>query len=216
MSIRRAYFLTSLLALSAVWGQVSKAETPPTHPVLAVIGMSNEVANEDWRDARVGLGLRIILAQLFFDQGVFEMVEEKPEVRARLQEISQRVWLLNEKGHDFSPEIAALAQEGPRFVTYGKVFYFGRPRSKASLGPVHLNRNSVVIKVEVTLEDLETGRKLTARGKGVSTTTASSAIFSYREDNVDLDKTNVGNATKEALDVAVRSIMKRYHKKYGR
>ena len=216
----KASLIPILLVLAVADGvtpmPISTATISPqaASPALAVIGMSNEVKNEAWRDARVGLGLRIILSQLFFDQGSFTLLEEKAGMRARLNELGQGIWALNEVGHDFQEDIVNLKEFEPRFVVYGRVFYFGRPRSRASLGPVHLNRNSVIIKVEVTLEDLQTGKKLVGNGRGISSTTAGSAVFSYREDNIELDKTNVGNATKKALGDAVARVMKQYKRKY--
>ena len=181
-------------------------------PNLAVIGISNEEKNEDWRDARIGMGLRIILAQLFANTAEFTLVEEKGEMRTRLNNLGSAIWARNEPGYDFHSNVDTLRGFDARFIAYGKVFYFGKPRSKANLGPLHTNKNSVVIKVEIILEDTQTGKQLVGRGRGVSSTTANSAIFSYREDNVELDKTNIGNATKDALGVAVKAIMKRYEK----
>jgi len=212
----KALFLPSLLILAIGFGKGAAPFPQASPPSLAVIGISNEVKNEAWRDARVGLGLRIILSQLFFDQGAFSMLEEKPGMRENLNTLGQGIWALNDVGHDFQKDISSLKESEAHFVAYGRVFYFGRPRSKASLGPLHLNRNSVVIKVEVTLEDLQSGKKLAGKGQGISSTTAGSAIFSYREDNVVLDKTNIGNATKEALGQAVATVMKKYNKRYRR
>jgi phosphoribosylaminoimidazole-succinocarboxamide synthase len=77
-----------------------------------------------------------------------------------------------------------------------------------------VSRHAVVIKVEVVFEDIRTGKSLKAKGEGESATTAGSAIFEFREDRVEMDKTNVGNATKKALGEAVAKIIKEFKKKY--
>jgi hypothetical protein len=193
---------------------INSNSNPHNLPVIAVIGMSNEVENEEWKDARVGMGLRIILSQLFFESGHFWMMEEKKEIKEKLNELSTGIWAMNQEDYDFEDDIKEIAQFEPDFVAYGKVYYFGRPRSRASFGPVHMNKNSVKIKVEVALKDMKRGKTIKEKGEGKSSTTAGSAIFQYREDNVELDKTNVGNATKDALAEAVEKIMKEYEKKY--
>ena len=185
-----------------------------TGRTIVIIGLSNEVKNKEWQDNRIGMGLRVVLSQLFFESGEFAMLEEKPEIRKKLNDFAHDIWALNKSGYNFKKDIENTKDLGADFIAYGKIFYFGKPKSKFSFGPMHLNRNSVVIKVEVTLEDLKTGKKIKEKGKGVSTTTASSALFQFREDNVELDKTNIGNATKDALSGAVVKVLKKFRKKY--
>ncbi len=192
----------------------SAADSSASKPALAVIGMSNEVENEDWRDARVGMGLRAILSQLFFDSGYFLLLEEKPEIRQKLNALATGIWALQGE-HDFKEALHQAGELGADFVVYGRVTYFGTPKTRVSFGPMHVRRNAVVINVEATLEDLKTGRKIKEKGQGESATTAGSAIFNYREDRVELDKTNVGNATKKALSEAVGKILKEFKKKYA-
>lgn len=192
----------------------SAIDSSSLKPALAIIGMSNEVENEDWRDARVGMGLRTILSQLFFDSGYFLMLEEKPEIRQNLNELATGIWALQQSDHDFKQEIHRAGELGADFAVYGRVSYFGTPKTRVSFGPMHVRRNAVVINVEVTLEDLKTGRKIKEKGQGESATTAGSAIFNYREDRIELDKTNVGNATQKALSEAVAKILKEFRKKY--
>jgi hypothetical protein len=181
---------------------------------LAVIAVANEIKNEDWRDARVGMGLRTILSQLFFDSGYFALLEEKPEIRQKLNELAAGIWSLHKNDYDFREEVKTTGELGADCVVYGKVYYFGKPQTRGSLGPIHVSRHAVVIKVEVVFEDIRTGKSLKAKGEGESATTAGSAIFEFREDRVEMDKTNVGNATKKALGEAVAKIIKEFKKKY--
>jgi hypothetical protein len=53
-----------------------------------------------------------------------------------------------------------------------------------------------------------TVKKWVATGEGKSTTTASSVLFTYQDDKVNLDETNIGNALKEAITNAVDKIVK--------
>jgi hypothetical protein len=174
--------------------------------------MSNEVENEDWRDARVGMGLRTILAQMFFDSGYFLMLEEKSEIRQKLNELATGIWALQQSDHDFKQELHRAGELGADFAVYGRVSYFGTPKTRV---PMHVRRNAVVINVEVTLENLKTGKKIKEKGEGKSATIAGSAIFHYREDRVELDKTNVGNATQKALSEAAAKILREFKKKYA-
>ena len=183
-------------------------------PTIAVIGMSNEVENEEWQDERVGLGLRVILSQLFFDSGEFNMLEEKSDIRKKLNEFASAIWTMNEKDYDFNQTIDSLAIFDADFAAYGRVIYFGKPRSKMSFGPMHMNKRTVIIKVEVILEDLATGKKIKENEEGKSSTKAGSVLFQFREDNVEWDKTNIGNAIQKALNKAVEKVMKKYKKEY--
>jgi hypothetical protein len=176
-------------------------------PTLAVIGMANQVEDENWRDARVGLGLRNVLAELFFDTGRFSLIEEKPEIRRRLDKFSEGLWQLG-KSADMDRIVERIGILESDFVAYGKVTYFGKPKTKLSFGPMHMQRNAVVIEVLVTLLNLQSGKTYQEEGKGVSRTVVGSTLFQFREDHVELDKTNVGNAVREALEEAVGKITK--------
>lgn len=191
-------------------GTVSAAE----QPVCAVVGFVNELKNEQWQDARVGMGVRAMLAQSLHETGLFRMLDEKDEVAQALSEISGRAWTENGGGKQVDKAVKVVAAEGARFVVSGRIFYFGKPRTKASVGPMHFSSNEVLIKLEVQLYDVKRKKKLKAIGVGKAKTTASSALFTFHDDRLDADKTMVATATRKAIATAVDEVVKRYRKKY--
>ncbi|MBD3421997.1 MAG: hypothetical protein GF398_17940 [Chitinivibrionales bacterium] len=195
----------------------AKKTATPDKPTLTVIGFTNELEDSSWRDARIGLGLRTMLAEQLFASGEFALVEEKQEIRDKIKETAALLWAFDGKSKKAEKMIESSgAADNTNFITRGRVFYFGRPRDRASLGPMQLTRDAVVIKVEVTLQDRAKKKSYTVVGKGVSTKTAASALFTFHEERLELDKTNVGNATKAALEMAVAKLVKIYRKKYRR
>ncbi|OGC05374.1 hypothetical protein A2V82_05955 [candidate division KSB1 bacterium RBG_16_48_16] len=204
------FLLSLFIAPPAFCGLQEESQPATTNgqkPTLAVIGMANQVEDENWRDARVGLGLRNVLAELFFDTGRFTLIEEKPDIRRRLDKFSQGLWQLGNNA-DFERIIERIGVLDADFIAYGKVTYFGKPKTKLSFGPMHIQRNAVVIEVDVTLMDLKSGKAYRQEGDGLSRTVVGSALFQFREDHVELDQTNVGNAVREALEEAVNKIVK--------
>ena len=176
-------------------------------PSLAVLGVVNQIEDEAWRDARVGMGVRAVLVELMSESDQFTLLEERVEIRERLQTLSEGVWKLSE---DESPADAAakdLEVLRPDYFLFGRVVYFGRPRSQASIGFFHRNVRTTQIEVEVTLADRRTQKQIKRRGKGNSRTAANSAVFAFNERGVDFDKSNVGIATREALEDAVDRIL---------
>lgn len=191
------------------------AETRVTAgPTLAVTGFINQVDHNEWKDARVGMGMRAMLSQVLAETGPFTLLEEKLEIKAQLEEIARTSWS-SSKGKDALKEAAeTIKKKGARFIASGKVFYFGKPRTRASVGPAHFASDEVVIKIEVTLTDVSKGKKISAVGSGKAKTTAASGLFSYHGENLDADASMVGTATKKAVDDAVAEIMKKFRKSY--
>jgi len=182
----------------------------PKDPTLIVVGLANDVKHEAWRDMRVGLGLRVILSQLFFDTNRFSLREEKPEMRKHLDTLSTTLWMGGQQEKGLYELLRTRWGKGSDYAAYGRVVFFGRPRSRSSMGPLHANKRSVEIHVEVTLLNLKTGKRIKKKGKGRSATSASSVIFEFRESQLTLDKTHIGNATRSALSNAVEKVMKAY------
>ncbi|MBN1129850.1 MAG: hypothetical protein JXA71_12735 [Chitinispirillaceae bacterium] len=201
-------------ALSIVSGSVLWAKEPQK-PACAVIGFVNQVKHKEWKDARVGMGVRAMLSQAVAETGLFVLLEEKAEIKERLEEIARNAWASGKDDEPFESAAAELRQKGARFIASGRVFYFGKPRTRASVGPAHLARDEVVIKLEVELYDEARGKSITAVGSGKAKTTAASGLFTYHGENLDADASMVGTATKKAIDDAVADIVKKYRKKYN-
>ncbi len=215
---KRLALLTLVLGCmleAAMLPAAARQAPPPAADSLVVIGLTNEVKDPSWHDARVGMGLRNVLAELFFDTGRFVLLEDQPEIQQRLDALAEAAWALEAKKYDFRSEVDSVRTLASGYVAYGRVFYFGRPRSKVSLGPLHAHSRTVLIRVEVTLEEVKTGERIRARGEGKAKTVAKTAIFSFREEAVELDKTNVGTATRRALREAVEKVMEAFARQHG-
>ncbi len=190
----------------------ARAESPPKPemPTLAVVGLANEVSSDEWEDLRIGMGLRAILSQELFETGHFELLEEKAEIREQLRALSRGLW---EEGlRQDGAETRLLAGVGalqPDYVAYGKVVYFGRPRSRANIGPVRRNRQTIEIGLELTMLEVASGRRTIAEARGKAQTVATSAFFVYQEDRVELDESAVGTATRKAMSQAVEELMEK-------
>ena len=182
-------------------------------PSCAVVGFVNELKNTDWKDARVGMGVRLMLSQSLAETGLFSFVEEKPGMKEKVEALSKALWA--QQGGTTLESAQALGREsGAAFTASGKVFFFGKPRTKASVGPAHFQKDEVEIRVEVTLTDMKTGKSIVEIGKGVAATTAASGLFTFHEERLDVDASLVGTATRKAIDHAVGEVVKKYRKRY--
>jgi hypothetical protein len=206
MQTARTWLLATL-----TFAIVSAAQEAPL-PSCAVIGFVNEVNNPEWRDGRVGMGVRALLAQSVAETNDFTLLEEKAAIKAKLEDCAKAAWLSDKKESPLDTAAAAMKSAGAAFIASGKVFYFGKPRTRASVGPAHFASDEVEIKIEVTLADARSGKKLSAIGSGKAATTAVTGIFSFHGENLDANASMVGTATKKAVDAAVAEIDKKYRK----
>lgn len=183
-------------------------------PVCAVVGFVNELKDEQWRDARIGMGVRAMLTQAIHETGLFGMLEEKEAVTMALDKLVDRNWKEKKDKRVSKETIAMLASEGAGFIASGRVYYFGKPRTRTSVGPVHISSDEVILKLEVKLYDIEKKKTIAAIGSGKAKTTATSALFTFHGEKLDADKSMVATATRKAITLAVDEIMKKYRKEY--
>jgi len=184
-----------------VEGGLDPAEYPGAR--LAVTGLTSDVKEEGWRDDRVGLGLRSILSQLFHEYGSFLLVEEKEEIRRQLEVLAKASWQTAGEGVP-PPDLP-----GTDLVAHGRIIFYGKPQVSLNAGPLHARTDTVIIRLAVTLEDPVTGAYRRAEAEGAASVTAGSALFTYREDGLDLSASTVGTATRKALEAAVAAILSR-------
>jgi curli biogenesis system outer membrane secretion channel CsgG len=183
-------------------------------PLCAVTGFTNQVDHKDWQDARVGMGVRAMLSQSLAETGLFTLLEEKPEIKAQLEEIAKNAWSAKKGESQLESASVEMKKAGAQFVASGKIFYFGKPRTRASVGPAHFASEEVVIKLEIVLTDAGNGKKITALGSGKAKTMAASGLFTFHGENLDADASMVGTATRKAIDAAVAEVNKKYKKLY--
>jgi curli biogenesis system outer membrane secretion channel CsgG len=207
MIARNISILVLLAGITIAVGQDSQK------PSCAVIGFVNQVENKEWHDGRVGMGVRSMLAQSLFETGLFTLLEEKADIKAKIEEAANAAWL-DKSGRSLDSASAFGRQAGAKFVASGKVFHFGKPRTKASVGPAHFESDEVEIKIEVTLTSTLDNKAMSAVGSGKAKTTASTGLFTFHGENLDADASMVGTATRKAIDAAVAEIAKKYRKVY--
>jgi hypothetical protein len=206
-TIRPLFFAVFVIALTA-------AAQEPVKPSCAVTGFLNQIENKEWRDGRVGMGVRAMLAQSLFETGLFTMLEEKGEIKGRLDDLAKAAWLDEKKTALLDSAAATVKSEGAALIASGRVFYFGKPRTRASLGPAHFASDEVEIKIEIAVADVKSGKTMKEIGIGKAATTAATGLFTYHDENLDVDQSMVGTATKKAIDKAVANIAKKYRKIY--
>jgi hypothetical protein len=193
-----------LLVSGLAFGQEKKS--------LLVVGVTNAIKDEIWQDRRIGFGLTNVIAESFFDSGLFLLLEEKEEIRESLRTIREKLWMLSEDAVQLQQAADTAIVAGAEVMAYGRVVSMKTPTTRVSMGPFHSRGKTTEIKVEVFLRDLKSNASYSADGTGKAKTKATSVIFEYREDRaeVNFDKTTVGQATKEAVAAAVKKILKDY------
>ncbi len=179
---------------------------------LLVLGSFNDLKNEQWKDEQIGFGLRSLITQSFFDVGVFTVIEEKPEIREKIRAISQAMWVSGDKKHNIEKETGEAKYMGAKYIAYGRVYYFGRPQTKVTVGVLQARVSDTVIRIEITLQNIENGKIIKKSGSGTAETAANSILFEVRDDSILFDETAVGVATKKAIGEAVADIMKDFKK----
>ena len=181
---------------------------------LIVVGVTNEIKDERWEDRRIGFGVTNLIAGSFFDSGKFTLIEEKEEIRDQLKNVREKLWMLSGEAVQLQEAVAAAGQTSAEMMAYGRVVSFKTPTQRVSVGPFHSREKITEIKVEVILRDLKSDKTFAEEGKGKAKTTSKSVIFEYREDRdeVNFDKTTVGEATKQAVVEAVNKVVKEYDK----
>lgn len=181
---------------------------------LLVVGVTNELKDERWQDRRIGFGLTSLIAESFFESGLFVLLEEKEEIRSQLTQVREKLWMLSEEAEQLREAAHTATLAGAEMLAYGRVVSFRTPTTRVSFGPLHSREKSTEIKVEVILRDLKTDTTYSGEGTGKAKTKATSVVFEYREDRdeVNFDKTTVGQATKQAVAAAVKNVLKEYRR----
>lgn len=207
----RHYFVACCLCL--LLARVATAGAQEKR-ALVVVGVTNQVKDERWQDRRIGFGLSSLIAESFFDSGQFALVEEKEEIRDRLAAVREKLWMLSEEGALLREAAESAAFAGAEMLAYGRVVSFKTPTTRVSFGPLHSRVKTTEIKVAVFLRDLQADSSYSGEGNGKAKTKATSVLFEYREDRdeVNFDKTAIGQATKQAVAAAVAKVLKEYRR----
>jgi hypothetical protein len=209
MSVKKFILLLVMSAGTCASPKPTIAQTTggETKNKLIVLGLANELKNEAWRDARLAFGLQVLLSQMMYDSGKFVLLDEKDELKEKRRKLTELLWLLERNADEMELTEAEFGKGGATHTLTGRIFYFGKPKTSVSFGGARMNRQGYVVRLELTLKNLSTGKKITAEGEGEAATTATAVLFQFKENSVEFEKTVVGNAVRDALQKAVTELL---------
>lgn len=198
-----AAVLAALAVLpAAAWAQEAG------RPTVLVLGLESAVEDRDWRDLRLGMGLRGRLAQMLADSGAFETLEER-ELAPSVAEAVDGYWLRER------PEDGAAAGEagldalheatGADWIGHGRLESMGVTRDRVS-GIAGGRRWAYRATVRLCLHR-RGGASLCREGTGRSVTRVMSAGVQYRGDEVAFDQAGPAQAVDRALVDAFDRLM---------
>ncbi len=176
---------------------------------LAVIAASNESPAEELDDLLIARGIANLVAQSLYDTGRYRPVEEKPEIRSRIDDLVRRHL-------ESAPEIAGNREEVNRIreelncqaIAWAVVKDLNKKRRRSSFGPFSSAKTTITVTVEVYLQ--ERGRQtVSAKGEGQGVTRASGVVFQIRDDRIAFDETTAGQAVQQAVKEAVGKLAAR-------
>ena len=172
---------------------------------LAVVAVTNQTGENVFSDMLIIQGMANLLAQDFFDSGLFVPVEDNPEILSRIKNLlavySQRPLELKDK--NFDETFRALACDA---VTSATLVEMNKSRLSGFSAIFSGAKTTITIKVRVELK-MPDGHVYEATGEGEGVTKAVGAFFQIRNDQVAFDKTTVGRAVKQAIAEAVKNIL---------
>ncbi len=207
-TILRAKFLIlacifgMLAFMEAVWAETG---THTGKYRLAVVAVTNQTGENVFSDMLIIQGMADLLAQDFFDSGLFVPVEDNPEILSRIKNLltvySQKPLELKDK--KFDETFRSLACDA---VTSATLVEMNKSRLSGFSAIFSGAKTTITIKVRVELK-MPDGHVYEATGEGEGVTKAVGAFFQIRNDQVAFDKTTVGRAVKQAIAGAVKNIL---------
>ena len=184
----------------------------PAGKRMAVIGVKNSIKNDSyksqWNRKLIAFGLCDLLAQEFYDTGLFKPVEDNPEIIREIDRLIGRSWV--EKNVDYKPEeVDRIAgQLHCDAVAYGEIFKFEVSESRAFIGIFSRRRSKVTVGIRAYLK--ENGKPVQSfTGEGEAYTKSVGTLFRIREGKIYFDETAVGMAAKQAVEKAMAGFRRR-------
>lgn len=181
--------------------------TSPTRLSIAVIGVRSAVADPRLHDLRIGFGLKDLVAEELYDAERFRLTEIDPAVRTHLDRVAVESWQRGALPSE--PELDRIAHEtGTDLVAFGEIARFESPRTSMTLGPFSTQTNRLEVTVQVCIRDPEMQTSWCEQGHGDATASATATAFEFRGDRAVFDQTTIGNAVADAVDRAVKALMR--------
>ncbi|HEY3330949.1 MAG TPA: hypothetical protein VGK19_13060 [Capsulimonadaceae bacterium] len=179
-----------------------------TRPSLVVLGIASTGKSKEWREGLAGFGIENWVAQALYDCGKYRLMEQRPDVLATYQPKLADTYDLAamERKKDLQPLCEALKAD---VIVVGKVVATWPERSRAFVGIISNDTRDTVIKVDVCLYDMRTGKSLKASGTGKAGH-SSHAFVADRPGGLAFDPETVGIATNKAVEDAVSKLVPEY------
>lgn len=179
----------------------------PVIPIQVVqFGIPGDIVTRypELADKRIGWGLSNRLVETFYDARRFEFVEEKQAILNRIMD----QWSLSETGIYFEdqPVGERPGLKAPQYLVYAEVYEFSVSHSEVLVGLAAEIRNTTIIGIQIRLVEVATGKFIPASGVGEAVTTG---VSIWATTDLDFDQSTVGIASQQALNIAVRNLLKR-------
>jgi hypothetical protein len=189
--MKAAPLLATLLFSVAIFAQ-------PPRQCVVVAGCESKINEKKWKDFRISFGVTNCIAEELYNSGAFRLIEEKGAIKEKLSDVRQKLWSGAYK--EALPELDSLKNDS-QSIAFGRLVYFGTPRSSVSMGPFGGSENAVVIKAEVVLM-APGGGVITGKGEGQSTRMAMTTLFKFNDERVFFEQTEIGQALQKAIKAA--------------
>jgi hypothetical protein len=167
-----------------------------------VAGCENRIRDKRFDDMRINFGVVNLIGARLHESGCFRLVEEKARIRDKLRQLQGPLW--RGGGKKTYARLRQLSDSS--IIAVGRLLYCGTPRASMGVGPFHVSRAHVVIDIEVLLQ-YPGGDRVSGTGRGKASRTAMSTLYTYRDDRVLFDQSDIGKATAAAVREAVDDVL---------
>ena len=184
-------------------------------PTVLVLGLESEVEEPEWRDRRLGMGLRGRLAQMLADSGAVSTLEER-ELAPSVRDAVGGYWLRErEDTADRHERLDSLHREtGADWIAHGELASVGVTRDRVT-GLVGGRRWTYRAQIRLCLHGRQ-GESLCREGRGKSVTRVMSVGVEYRSGGVAFDQAGPAQAVDRALIAAFDRLMPVWEKTESR
>lgn len=192
-------FLLFIISLPSVSFATEKNDGPSR---LAVIGVNNETSSEEFNNLLIARGIANLVAQSLYDTGRYQPVEEKPEIRGRINDLVRLHLEMSPEITGDTGNIEEIKKElNCQTVAWAVIKDLKKSRKRSSFGPFSTAKTTITITVEIFLQQNDKQiQSCTGQGQGV--TKAQGVIFQVRDDQIAFDETTAGQAVQQAVKEA--------------
>ncbi len=177
---------------------------------ISIAGVSIELRKPEFQDKQIGFGINAYIAEEFGKAKLFRFLEEDITIVDRIKSIQEKVWLLREQFKKANL-VKISADLKCDVLAYGRIVRMKEGRKRAFAGPASITKKIGKVEIEVCLFFRETGEVLTATGTGESSKGLWGLLVEGRSKVLDFDDYMIGQASREAVQKAVKKLIKQYN-----